>query len=138
MFCGSSVSILPIQVPTKLFLCSPRVPAGEKCQGIHSPRLQIHFSASGDFSSQPWGIPKKPSRKCSLLGPQLCLTLSDPVDSTRFLCPRDSPGKNTEVGCHFLLQGTFPTPGSNPGALHYRQSIHCLKARKVQSYRIPL
>ena len=27
--------------------------------------------------------------------------------------PRDSPGKNTEVGCHVLLQGIFPTQGSN-------------------------
>ena len=26
----------------------------------------------------------------------------------RFLCPWDSPGKNTGVGCHFLLQGIFP------------------------------
>ena len=25
------------------------------------------------------------------------------------LCPWDFPGKNTGVGCHFLLQGTFPT-----------------------------
>ena len=25
------------------------------------------------------------------------------------LCPRDSPGKNTGVGCHALLQGIFPT-----------------------------
>ena len=31
------------------------------------------------------------------------------------LCPWDSPGKNTEVGWHFLLQGTFPTQESNPG-----------------------
>ena len=28
------------------------------------------------------------------------------------LCPWDFPGKNTEVGCHFLLQGIFPTQGS--------------------------
>ena len=27
----------------------------------------------------------------------------------------DSPGKNTEVGCHFLLQGIFPTQGSKLG-----------------------
>ena len=25
------------------------------------------------------------------------------------LCPWDFPGKNTAVGCHFLLQGIFPT-----------------------------
>ena len=31
----------------------------------------------------------------------------------RLLCPRDSPGKNTGLGCHFLLQGIFPTQGSN-------------------------
>ena len=28
---------------------------------------------------------------------------------TRLLCPWDSPGRNTEVGCHSLLQGIFPT-----------------------------
>ena len=27
----------------------------------------------------------------------------------RLLCPWDSPGKNTGVGCHFLLQGIFLT-----------------------------
>ena len=33
------------------------------------------------------------------------------------LCPGDFPGKNTVVGCHFLLQGVFPTQGLNPGLL---------------------
>ena len=32
----------------------------------------------------------------------------------------DSPGKNTGVGCHALLQGVFPTQGSNPGLPHCR------------------
>ena len=27
-------------------------------------------------------------------------------EPTRLLCPWDSPGKNTGVGCHFLLQRT--------------------------------
>ena len=31
----------------------------------------------------------------------------------RILCPWDSPGKNTGMGCHFLLQGIFLTQGSN-------------------------
>ena len=31
----------------------------------------------------------------------------------------DSPGKNTGVACHALLQGIFPTPGWNPGLLNY-------------------
>ena len=37
---------------------------------------------------------------------QSCLTLCDPTDGspTRLHHPWDSPGKNTGVGCHFLLQ----------------------------------
>ena len=31
----------------------------------------------------------------------------------RLLCPRGSPGKNTGVGCHFLLQGIFLAQGWN-------------------------
>ena len=34
---------------------------------------------------------------------KLCLILVTPGPA-RLLCPWDSPGKNTEVGCHFLLQ----------------------------------
>ena len=34
---------------------------------------------------------------------QSCLTLCDPA---RLFYPWDSPGKNTRVGCHFLLQGS--------------------------------
>ena len=34
-----------------------------------------------------------------------------------FICPWDSPGKNTAVGCHALLQGIFPTQGWNPHLL---------------------
>ena len=34
-----------------------------------------------------------------------------------------SPGKSTGVDCHFLLQGIFPTQGSNPGLLHCRQML---------------
>ena len=38
----------------------------------------------------------------------------------------DSPGKNTGTGCHALLQGIFPTQGSNPGLLHRRQILYHL------------
>ena len=38
----------------------------------------------------------------------------------------DSPGKNTGVGCHTLLQGIFPTQGLNPGLLHCRWILYCL------------
>ena len=45
---------------------------------------------------------------------------------TRLLCPWDSPGKNTGVGCHALLQGLFPTQESNPGLLQCRRILYCL------------
>ena len=46
--------------------------------------------------------------------------------STKLLCPWDFPGKNTGVGCHFLLQGIFLTQGSNPGLLHCRETLYPL------------
>ena len=39
-------------------------------------------------------------------------------NSTRLLCLWESPGKNTGVGCHFLLLGIFPIQRLNPGLLH--------------------
>ena len=47
-------------------------------------------------------------------------------DPTRLLCPWDSPGKNTGVGCHFFLQGISPTQGSNLGLLYCRQILYHL------------
>ena len=44
---------------------------------------------------------------------QSCPVLGGPMDSTRLLCSWDSPGKDTRVGCCALLQGIFPTQGSN-------------------------
>ena len=35
----------------------------------------------------------------------------------RLLCPWNSPGQNTGVGSHSLLQGIFPTQGLNPDSL---------------------
>ena len=46
----------------------------------------------------------------------------------RFLCPWDSPGKNTGVGCHGLLWGIFLSHGSNLGLLcllHGRRILYC-------------
>ena len=45
---------------------------------------------------------------------------------TRLLCPWDSPGKKTGAGSHALLQGIFPTQGSNLDLLHCRQILYCL------------
>ena len=65
---------------------------------------------------------------------QLCPTLCDPMDCSP---PGSSicgifPGKNTEVGCHFLLQENFPTQGLNPGLLHCRQMLYHLSHQGSQ------
>ena len=57
---------------------------------------------------------------------QLCLTFCGPMEPTRLLHPWDFPGKDTGVGCHFLLQGIFPTQGSNLGLPHFRQTLNHL------------
>ena len=56
---------------------------------------------------------------------QSCPTLRpNGLDPTRPLRPWDFPGKNTGVGCCFLLQGIFPGQGSNPCLLHCRRILY--------------
>ena len=59
---------------------------------------------------------------------QSCPTLCDPKNCSLqgSSVHWDFPGKNTRVGCHTLLQGIFPTQGSNLGLLHCRQILYHL------------
>ena len=59
---------------------------------------------------------------------QSCLTLFNPMDCglPGSFVHGDSPGKNTGVGCHALLQGIFPTQGSNAGLPHCGKILYCL------------
>ena len=59
---------------------------------------------------------------------QLCLNLCNPMDCSLpgSSVHGNSPGKNTGVGCHALLQGIFPSQGSNPGLPHGRQILYHL------------
>ena len=47
---------------------------------------------------------------------QSCATPYGPMDyiAHQLLCLWNFPGKNTQLGCHFLLKGIFPTQGFNP------------------------
>ena len=60
---------------------------------------------------------------CNLLScvlvAQSCPTLCDPL-----ICPWNSLGQNTGVGCYSLLQEIFPTQESNLGLLHCRQILY--------------
>ena len=47
------------------------------------------------------------------------------------------PSKNTGVGCHFLLPGTFPTQELNPGLQHCRQVLYRLSYVGIQQWQLP-
>ena len=57
---------------------------------------------------------------------QSCPTLCNPMGCSLPgpSYPWDSPGKNMRVGCHALLQGPFPTEGSNWHLLNWRQIFY--------------
>ena len=62
---------------------------------------------------------------------QSCPTLYDTMDCNP-PCSSvhgESPGQNTEVDCHALLQGIFPTQGLNPGLPHCRWILYHLSHR---------
>ena len=62
---------------------------------------------------------------------QSCPMLCNPMDCSPLgsSVHQDSPGNDTGVGCHALLQGIVPTQGSNPGLLHCRWIIYHLRHR---------
>ena len=96
-----------------------RAPAGSytgNCTHTHTHtqlralcvRLQINLTFPGNPHSLEVKIP-------SVSGPVMSNSLWLPgLQPIRLLCPWDSPGKNTRVGCHSLLQGIFLTQGLNP------------------------
>ena len=68
------------------------------------------------------GYSSRRRRESDVCVPAVSSVVSDSLrphglQPTRRLCPWDSPDKNTGVGCQALLQGIFPTQGSNPGLL---------------------
>ena len=50
--------------------------------------------------------------------------MTNGLQHIRLLHPWDFPGNSTGVGCHFLLQGIFPTQGLNTGLPHCRQTLY--------------
>ena len=62
---------------------------------------------------------------------QSCLILCDHIDCSPpgSSVHGDSPGKNTGMGCHALLQGIFLTQGLDPGLLYCRQILYQLNTQ---------
>ena len=78
-------------------------------------------------------------RVCMCVHAQSCSTLCDPMGCSMhamLLSPWNYPGKNTEVSCHFLLQGIFPTQGLNLYCMHllHRQADSLLLSHLGSRY----
>ena len=94
-------------------------------------------------------LKKKKSFKCAhkiggfydrcMLSHLLCPTLCNLVDCSlpRLLCPWDSPGHNTGMDCHSLLQGIFSTQGLNSDLLHCSQIFYYLSHQGSHSIEVP-
>ena len=79
------------------------------------------------IASLSYARPFTMTRRWSMyLVTQSCLTPYDPMDCSPAgsSVHGDSPGKNTGVGCHFLLQRIFPAQGLNLYLLCYRWSLY--------------
>ena len=92
---------------------------------VKNPKLTICMRVFSGFSVLfRWSICLSLCHCCvcmCVLATQSCLTFCDLMDGmepTRLLYPWDSSGKDTGLGCHSLLQGIFPTQGSNPDLPH--------------------
>ena len=118
--------LVPLQRPT--VTCASYQPA--PCWGSHEPLL-------GFSHLLEW---------CTELNAYFCLlvcsVMSDSLqphrlEPTRLLCPWNSPGKNTGVGCHFLLQRIFLTQGSNPSLLHWQGDSLLLSHQGSPSHFLP-
>ena len=88
----------------------PEPPLGPRAWG-----WDMAETSSNSWARMSWGMAgrKEAGREHRLSVLLNCFSLFATV-ATRLLCPWDSPGKNTRVGCHGFLQGIFLTQGSNP------------------------
>ena len=87
----------PLQYTQKLITLLP-LPWAQQCVLSRDSHVQL--------CATPWTA-----------APRLLCPWDSPGKAPRLLCAWDSPGKNTGVGCHALLQGTFPAQGWNPRLL---------------------
>ena len=108
------------------------------CSGWHHvnrrEELLTRWGGGGSGGAEGWSATGDGVKVKSLSRVWLC---ANPwTVAHQVLCPWDFPGKNTGVGCHFLLQEIFLTWGSNPILLHCRQILYRLPPGKPPSQPI--
>ena len=87
------------------------------CLGTGSPNTSEPQAASG---ISRYHQARKPLENsccgCSVAQSHPTVLRPHGLEPTRILCSWDFPGKNTGAGCHFLLQGSLPSPGMEPAS----------------------
>ena len=106
---------------------------------MHSPVKKIYwlFPSFGNFATLSKIISVDYIYLCcAVLSCSVVSTVFDPMECSPpgYSVHGDSPGRNTGVGCHALLQGIFPTQESNPHLLHYRQFVYHLSHQGSSDY----
>ena len=107
------LSVIPWTVACQALLSMgfPRQNTGVGCHFLLQGIFPIQGSNPGLFSFLHWQVDSLPV----VLVAESCLTLYNLMDCSPpgSSAHGTSPGKNTGVGSHSLLQGIFPTQGSN-------------------------
>ena len=80
---------------------------------LPKPGIELRFPAL-QADSYSWAVKEAQSES------ERCSVMSDSLWPHRLYSPWNSPGQNTRVGSRPLLQGIFPTLGSNPCLLHWQ------------------
>ena len=91
-------------------------------RGSSWPRSWTHVSC---IAGRVFTVSATRGAQGSLHSVRDAVAVSHGLQPTRLLCPWDSPGRNTGVGCH-VLQGNLPSPGIKPGLLHCRWILYQL------------
>ena len=125
---GGGVMTLRVQLtpPSPKHTFPHHTPLSSSPQPLHDacPTLEFKLLDSLFKNGHPLFFP---IFTCLLSGFSRVLSLRPHgLQPTRLLCPWDSPGKNTGMGSHALLQGVFLTQGSNP-------RLFCLRHWQVSS-----
>ena len=81
--------------------------------------IHLRNTRNDNFSVLTWVSQLSALIYCCCLVAKLCPTLCNPMNVAH-QASWSSPGKNTRVGYHFLLQGIFPTQRSNLHLLHWQ------------------
>ena len=89
----------------------------EKRRQHHKSTYLVVLWGSNEFCCVVMGLVAQPC-------PTFCNPMGCQDPPSRIL--QNSPGKNTGMDCHALLQGIFPTQGTNPGFPHCRWILYHL------------